>query len=366
VWRDTTHPEGGGSELFVERVGEYLAGHGWDVTICAAGYPGAPREETRNGVRIRRRGGRLTVYLHGLAFLCSRVGRRTDVVIDVQNGLPFFSPLVRRHRIVALVHHSHREQWHIIYPGLKGRLGWRLESRVAPWLYRRSPYVTVSEASRADLSRVGIDPARVSVVYNGIDTPHPAHTRLRADVPTLCVLGRLVPHKRIEHALQVVADQRVTLPGLRLEIIGEGWWHDVLTERIAELRIDDAVTVHGFVSASERDAILDRAWLLLVPSVKEGWGIAILEAAARGVPAIAYGDAGGVREAIVDGETGWIVDDLDAMQKRTDEMLRDPALRERMGWNARRRAAQFDWSATGAQFAAVVEGVFREGRDLLR
>src|SRR3954451_218517 len=95
VWRDTTHPEGGGSELFVERMAEHLAADGWQVTICAAAYPGAAADETRGGVHIRRRGGRLGVYLHGLAYLIGR-GRRSDVVVDVHNGLPFFSPLVRR------------------------------------------------------------------------------------------------------------------------------------------------------------------------------------------------------------------------------------------------------------------------------
>jgi glycosyltransferase involved in cell wall biosynthesis len=355
MWRDSGHPDGGGSEKFIERVAEYLAAHGDDVTICCAAYPGAPADERVNGVQLRRRGGRLTVYLHGLAYLLSPAGRRSDVVVDVQNGIPFFSPLVRRRGVVALVHHVHREQWQIIYPGRAGRFGWWIESWLAPRLYRGRPYVTVSESSRADLASLGIRRDDIDIVPNGIDTPAPDATTPPAEAPTICVLGRLVPHKRAEHALEVAAALRDTVPGLRVEIVGDGWWHDNVQRRIDELGLRDRVTMHGHLSDAERDAVLDRSWLLLVPSVKEGWGIVIMEAAARGLPALAYASAGGVTEAIVDGETGFLVDDLDGLAKRTEELLLDASLRQRMGANAHTRAAMFDWTTTGRRFAEVLE-----------
>jgi glycosyltransferase involved in cell wall biosynthesis len=355
VWRDTTHPEGGGSELFVERVAAHLVTLGWAVTICCADYPGAVRDEVRDGIRFRRRGGRLTVYLHALGYLLSRQGRRADVVVDVQNGVPFFSPLVRRHAIVNLVHHVHKQQWRIIYPGLTGRLGWLLESKVAPWLYRHHPYVTVSEATRGDLIALGVDAARISIVQNGVDLSGAGPLRPRAAAPTVCVLGRLVPHKQVEHALDVVASLRPTMPNIHLDVVGEGWWHDRLIAHATELGVIDAVTFHGWVADQERDAILDSSWLLLVPSVKEGWGIGIMEAAAHGVPALAYSTAGGVTESVVDGETGWLVDHLAGLEKRTEELLTDAELRTRLGENAHARAATFSWSRTGRKFADVVE-----------
>ncbi|HEV7205161.1 MAG TPA: glycosyltransferase family 4 protein [Jatrophihabitans sp.] len=355
VWRDTQHPEGGGSELFVERVAEHLAATGWNVTMCVAAHPNAPRDEVRRGVRMRRRGGRLTVYLHGLIYLIGPRGRRTDVIVDVQNGIPFFSPLVRRRSIINLVHHVHHEQWQIIYPGPAGKIGWWLESRLAPRLYRRHPYVTVSDATRRELISLGIAADRITVVHNGVDAPAPERREPRADEPTICTLSRLVPHKQVEHALEAAAVVRRALPRLRVEIVGDGWWHESLTARATELGLDDAVTFHGAVSDARRDALLDRAWVLLAPSVKEGWGIAIMEAAAHGVPAIAYSSAGGVRESIVDGETGWLVADSAELEKRTEELLTDPTLRERMGANARARAAGFDWASTGRRFADLLD-----------
>jgi glycosyltransferase involved in cell wall biosynthesis len=363
VWRDTRHPEGGGSELYVERVAEHMAAAGWDATIVCASYAGAPAYEHRDGVTYRRGGGRLTVYLHGLAYLLGRRGRRTDVVVDVQNGVPFFSPMVRRHGVVALVHHVHREQWQIIYPGARGRIGWWLESRVAPRLYRRIPYVTVSEATKSELVALGVDRDRISIVHNGLDFPAPTRLYDRADAPTICVLGRLVPHKRVEHALDAVAALRPSIPNVRLEVIGSGWWRDHLETYARALGVSDAVTFHGGVSDAERDAILDRSWLMLVPSVKEGWGIAVMEAASRGVPAIGYRSAGGVGESIIEGETGWLAEDSDELVKRADELLTDHELRARMSEAATLHAARFDWASTGERFGAVLHGVLPELAD---
>jgi glycosyltransferase involved in cell wall biosynthesis len=355
VWRDRGNPEGGGSETYIERVAEYLAAEGTDVTICTAAYPGAPKDEVRNGVRFHRRGGKHSVYLHGLHWLLTRAGRRTDVVVDVQNGVPFFAPLVRRKPIINLTHHVHREQWQIIYPGRLGRFGWWLESRVAPQVYRNRRYVTVSEASRTQLGALGIDWGRIDLVYNGIDTP-PARARgPRAVRPTITVLGRLVPHKQVEHAFQVVADLRAEIPDLQLDVVGDGWWRDRLVAAADEAGVTDLVTFHGAVSDAERDALLERSWLMLTPSVKEGWGIVILEAAARGVPCIAYAGAGGVTEAVVDAETGWLVDSVTEMTKRTREMLTDHELRSAMGQAAERRSHAFSWEITGARFAELLD-----------
>ncbi|WP_375489753.1 glycosyltransferase family 4 protein [uncultured Jatrophihabitans sp.] len=361
-WRDLAHPEGGGSELFVERIAKHLHERGWDVTICCAAHPGAPGDEVRDGVRFRRRGGRLTVYLHGLAFLLRRSGRRADVVVDVQNGLPFFSPLVRRRRpVVNLLHHVHREQWQMIYPGAGGRLGWHIESRWAPKLYRRARYVTVSAATRDDLGWLGVDASRVELVHNGIDTPHPDRLSPRSVTPRIVVLGRLVPHKQVEHALEVAARLRAAMPELVVDVIGDGWWRPTLDRLVRDLDIEDTVTFHGNITDAERDDLLGRAWVMLAPSVKEGWGIAIMEAAAHGVPALAYSSAGGVRESIVDSETGWLVTDLDELGKRTDELLRDHTLRAAMSRACREHADGFSWQSAGARFEQVLDRMLTRG-----
>lgn len=354
VWRDTSHPEGGGSETYVERMAEHLATAGHRVTILCAAHGNSPADDTRRGVRYRRRGGRWSVYLHALGYLLGR-GRNVDIVVDVQNGVPFFTPLIRGRRpVIVLVHHVHREQWSIVYPGMRGRIGWWLESSVAPRVYRRRQYVTVSDATAGELGQLGVDEDRIAVIGNGIDDAHRHPQASRAPSPTVCVLGRLVPHKQVEHALHAIASLADAIPDLCLDVIGEGWWRPELQARCAVLGITDRVTFHGHVPDGVRDQILDQAWLQLCPSVKEGWGIAIIEAAAHGVPTVAYRSAGGVTESVQDRVTGLIVDDQDGMTAATARLLLDADLRNRLAGAARARAASFDWRVSAEEFAKVI------------
>jgi glycosyltransferase involved in cell wall biosynthesis len=357
-WRDSTHPDGGGSEVFVEEIAAELVRRGHQVTLRCAAHGDAPAEETRHGVRLTRRGGRLTVYPRALAWLLLGNGRHCDVVVDVVNGLPFGAPLARRRGVVALVHHVHRDQWRMIYPGFRGAVGWFVESRLTPWLYRRVPFVTVSEASRADLAGLGIHD--VTVVRNG--TPEAPAGRLpRAPTPRLCVLARLVPHKQIEHAIDVVAALRVEGVDVNLDLIGDGWWRDQLEAHVARTDATSYVTFHGHVDADRRSDLLGQAWLMLLPSVKEGWGIAVLEAAAQGTPTVAYAAAGGVRESVLDGQTGRLVDGPSGLLTAVRDLLDDRDELARLGTAARAHSERFTWVASAEAFDAACRASVGKG-----
>ena len=145
------------------------------------------------------------------------------------------------------------------------------------------------------------------------------------------VVARLVPHKQVEHALDVLATLRAEFPDLQLDLVGHGWWHDELVAHAARLGVQDAVIWHGHVSDQRRDELLAGAWVALLPSAKEGWGLAVVEAAAQGTPTVAYRQAGGVTESILDGRTGLLVDDGSspvgdsaALAEATRELLRSP------------------------------------------
>lgn len=369
-WRDTLNPEGGGSEVYLERVAGELAARGHRVTLHCAAHGNAPADETTPaGVRVIRRGGRHTVYLRAaLTYLAGLVGLgplsrnalgRPDVIVDVCNGLPFLSPLYARRPVIALVHHVHREQWPVVLGPRLARLGWWIESRLAPWVYRHCRYVTVSEATRAELAVLGVDAARVVVVHNG--TPEVASEPVpRAAHPSLIVLGRLVPHKRVEIALQAVAALADEMPALELVVAGQGWWDQPLREYAESLHIADRVRFTGFVTEQQKHELLCSAWVALTPSLKEGWGLTIVEAASRGTPTIAFRGAGGVAEALVDGETGLLADDIDDFVAKTGTLMRDGARRTAMGEAARSHAASFTWEASGERFADLVMGRQRD------
>jgi glycosyltransferase involved in cell wall biosynthesis len=349
-WRDTKHPEGGGSERYVERMAEGLARRGYRVTIQCAAHVNGPADEVVEGVRYRRRGGRWGVYLYALLAVLQL---RPDVVIDVQAGMPFFSRLVARCPVLVLVHHVHREQWSAVVGPVFAKIGWWLESRFAPLLYRGCRYLTVSDETRRELAGLGVATSRTTVVRNGLDEAPPVRAERDKD-PTLVVVGRVVPHKRVEHAVDVVARLAHRWPKLRLEVVGHGWWVDNLRKHVALRDVEDRVTMHGFVDEQDKHEILARSWVHLCPSVKEGWGIVIMEAAAHGVPSVAYRRAGGVAESIVNNETGLLADDFDEFAQQVDQLLTDDELRTGMGDVGRDRAGTFAWERSVAEFEAVL------------
>ncbi|GAC67220.1 glycosyltransferase family 4 protein [Gordonia soli] len=361
-WRDTGHPQGGGSERYLERVAADLVCRGVSVTLLTAGYPGAPSAEVRDGVRILRRGGRLTVYPFALMTIVAGrlgrgplAGRRPDVVVDTQNGIPFFATTVAGRPTIVLVHHCHREQWPVAGT-LLGRLGWWLESKVSPRVHRENRYITVSTPSAGELAALGVDAERISVIRNGVDpvpsgsidpTPPVDGSQPRpSSSARLCVLSRLVPHKQVEHALAAVAELAPDRPDLHLDVIGDGWWADRLRDRAAELGVTDHVTFHGHVDEDRKHHLLARADVHLMPSRKEGWGLAVMEAAQHRVPTIGYRSSAGLAESIDHEHTGLLVDSPDELVSATRKLIDNPDEAARLGGHAQRKAAGYSWSAT--------------------
>ncbi|BBZ11095.1 glycosyltransferase family 4 protein [Mycobacterium branderi] len=363
-WRDTGHPQGGGSEAYLQRIGAQLAESGIAVTLRTARYPGAARREVIDGVRISRAGGRYSVYVWALlAMTAARLGLgplrhvRPDVVIDTQNGLPFLARLVYGRRVAVLVHHCHREQWPVAGRML-GRLGWFVESRLSPRVHRRSQYVTVSLPSARDLVALGVDYERIAVVRNGLDeAPASTLNGPRASAPRIVVLSRLVPHKQIEDALEAVAVLRPRIPGLHLDIIGGGWWWQRLVDHAARLGISDAVTFHGHVDDVTKHRVVQQSWVHVLPSRKEGWGLAVVEAAQHAVPTIGYRSSGGLADSIVDGVTGVLVDDRTELVNRLHQLLDDAVLRDQLGGKAQARSAEFSWPQSADAMRTVLESV---------
>ena len=358
IWRDPWHPEGGGSELYVQQVSERMRDAGLQVTWVTARYPGAASDEVVDGVRYLRRGGHLTIYLWVAWMLLSGgLARRLggiDSVLEVQNGMPFLASWLTRSRVVVLVHHVHREQWSVVGPVL-AKVGWFLESRVAVRANRGRRYLAVSDVTRRELTELGVRPGDIELAHNGLP-PVPDYTPGRRwDEPTVVVLSRLVPHKQIDHVIGAIPALAEEFPRVRLRVMGDGWWAEELHRLTDELGLGDRVTFLGHVSDRQKFEELNRAWVHVLPSVKEGWGLSIVEAGRAGTPSVAYASAGGVAEAILDGVTGLLARDQADLTARIATVLRDPLLREDLGNKACIRSGEFTWETAAATAIAALE-----------
>ena len=290
-WKDPAHRAAGGAEVFTWEIARRWAADGHDVTLFASAVDGAPAREELDGISVVRAGGRLGVYRAARRFY-QREGRgRFDVVLDEVNTRPFGCPLyVDDAPVVALIHQVARELWHCEMPAPVALLGRHvLEPR---WLrrYRDIPVLTISESSRASLARYGIRDARV--VPPGTDTPLTDHGQPKEEAPTALFTGRLTAGKRPGDVVAAFERVRAAVPNARLWIVGTG----PLADHLARTK-PEGVTLWGRVDEVRRDELMARAHALVVTSVREGWGLVVDEAAARGTRAIAY-DVPGLRDSV--------------------------------------------------------------------
>lgn len=355
-WRDLDHPQAGGAEVVCQELASRFVTRGWHVIVLAAAVPGRPRIEERDGYHIRRAGGRFTVYAHALVWLARHRGR-IDAVIDSQNGIPFFSPLVmpRTTPVLMLLHHVHQDQFAHYFPAPVARLGRFLESTVSRTVYADRGVVTVSPSTRADARRrLGLR-GEIWVAPPGwsVDPPHDSHS---SDHPSVVCVGRLVPHKRTHLVVEAFARVLSAHHDATLTIVGRGPERQRLVDMCHTLGIDHAVTFRDDLDNTGRDILLATAWLSVNASQGEGWGLSVIEANALGVPVLAYRRPG-LRDSIDHGRSGWLLDDTDDLAVAISEHLTelaDPAVATNYRNQARWWADRFTWDAMADRFATAL------------
>jgi glycosyltransferase involved in cell wall biosynthesis len=347
AWRDLDDPEAGGSELHAHRIASLWARAGLDVTMRTSSAAGHSPITRRDGYRVVRKSGRYGVFPRSAA--SGLVGRRgrPDGLVEIWNGMPFFSPLWARCPRIVFLHHVHAEMWQMVMSPRLARAGAFVERRVAPPFYRRSRVVTLSESSRQEIvSMLGLDPSRITVVHPGVDPrfcPGPGRSRH----PLVVAVGRLVPVKRFDLLIDQLAVVRRSVPGLRAEIVGEGYERPHLEARIRAAGAEEWIELAGRRSDDELLDAYRRAWVLVSTSQREGWGMTITEAAACETPAVVTRIAGH-RDAVVDGVTGVLVDTPDRFAEALTNVLGDEEYRRRLARAARQQAAGLTWEATAA------------------
>jgi glycosyltransferase involved in cell wall biosynthesis len=359
AWRDLDDPEAGGSELHAHRIASLWASAGLDVTMRTSRAEDQSELASRDGYRVVRRAGRYAVFPRSVSSEVLRADRR-DGLVEIWNGMPFFSPLWARGPRVVFLHHVHAEMWQMALPPRLAALGRFVEQTVAPPLYRRTRIVTLSESSRHEIvSMLKMDPDRVTVVPPGVDERF-SPGGSRSAVPLVVAVGRLVPVKRFDALIDVLAKLRVDHPDMRAVIVGEGYERDQLEARARELGADDWLEMPGKLTEAELIEMYRSAWLLVSASLREGWGMTVTEAGACGTPAVATRIAGHL-DAIEDGSSGILVDDPPALAAAVDQLLRDPRERVRLSDGAMRHSSGFNWDRTASGTLSALVDEARSG-----
>ncbi|HLN42517.1 MAG TPA: glycosyltransferase family 4 protein [Acidimicrobiales bacterium] len=370
AWRDLDDPEAGGSERHAHHVASRWADAGLDVTMRTSVASGHRSRTERDGYHVLRKGKRYSVFPRSALSGVAGRGGRPDGLVEIWNGMPFFSPLWARCPRITFLHHVHAEMWQMTLRPWHARAGAFVERRVAPPLYRGTRVVTLSESSRREIvSMLGLRSSRVSVVRPGIDDLF-APGGSRSPSPLVVAVGRLVPVKRFDLLIDALAHVRRSVPDLRAVIVGEGYERARLEARRRDAGAEGWLELPGYKEDKELLDVYRSAWVLASTSQREGWGMTISEAGACATPAVVSRIAGHV-DAVEDQVSGLVADLDTGDDGRGDRrpwsgfaealraVLTDRVLRARLGHGARARADELSWdtTASGTLDALVDEAV---------
>jgi len=363
----------GGAERWYRNLAERLATDDHDVTyLTLCQWERGERPDVR-GVRVRTAGPRMALYTGGrrriappLVFGAGvlwhllRHGRSYDVVHTA--SFPYFSllaaGLLRRPMRYGLVVDWHelwsREYWREYLGPIGGRIGWGVQRAGVRLRQRAFCFAELTAARLRDAGLRGPVEVLAGEYAGSLQTPVPRPAR-----PEVVFAGRHIPEKRVPAQRRERLDERGQAPELHLAIYGDGPDREEVLALVERLGLGDVVRVPGFVSAEEVEDALAHALCMVLPSRREGYGMVVVEASARGVPSIVVAHPDNAATELVDeGENGFVAasaspEDLAAAILRVREA--GPALRARTAaWfehNARRLSLDGSLDRVAAVYA---------------
>ncbi len=342
-WRDIRHRYAGGAEVYIHELSKRWVAGGNKVTVFCGNDGHHPRQETMDGVEIYRRGGFYLVYIWAFVYYLFRFRGQYDVVVDCQNGIPFFTPLYVREKTYCLMFHVHQDVFYRSLAKPLAALAKLLESRLTPWAYSETPFLTISESSRKGIRELGLGRKGIHVVHPGVKTGKLAPWRKSAK-PLVVYVGRLKYYKSLDVFIRAAKKLSGMVPGIEFVIAGDGEERERLRRLAEGLGVLDRVSFWGHVSEAEKQELYQRAWVAVNPSFMEGWGLTSIEANAYGTPVVAS-DVPGLSDSVRNPSSGFVVPygDFHAFAAKIKLLVDDKKTRKDMSAKAYDWASRFSW-----------------------
>lgn len=362
IWRDITHPQAGGSELFVHEITKRWVKAGHKVTFLCGAYKGSEPYSNIDGIEIIRRGGKASLYFWALSMYITKLKKKKfDVIIDVENGIPFFTPLFVSCPKIAVLYHIHKEIFFRELPFYIAWLPYFLETVAMPILYRKTKFITISDSSRTEMVRYGFREDNIRVIYPGVDSEkyRPTTSSYRPSTFNIVFLGRLKKYKGIDVLVKAMKLVVKEIPEVRLIVVGRGDRGEELKNLVRTLHLENNIEFYGFVSENKKIEILQMANVAICPSFKEGWGITVIEANACGVPVIAS-DVSGLRDSVVNRKTGFLTPygDSEGIAKKIILLSKNRKLSDELSKNAIEWSRRFSWDESSKNSLGLLIEVY--------
>jgi glycosyltransferase involved in cell wall biosynthesis len=359
-WRDIKHPKAGGSELYFHEMAKIWIKIGHTVNWISGGWKGCKKEEIVDGISIKRVGNELNLYLFA-PFAYFKIKDKPDIIIDVENGLPFFSPLFARSRKVLHIHHFHKDIWfrEAIGKSIKEKviatMGYFLETNIMPLVYNNIKIITLSNSSAKEITNegfgkvIGIVPPAINIKIN----PKIKRTKF----PSLLFINRIKKYKGADVLIKAFLEicNKEEMKNSILYIAGDG---DYLYELKKLAGENERIKFLGYVSAKEKYKLMEKSWIFINPSFKEGWGIVNVEANYFGLPVIGS-NVSGIKDSVVGGKTGILFEYGNSRElgSKILDLIKDKKLRGIMGKDAIKWARTFSWESAAREYLKILEEI---------
>lgn len=351
-WRDLKNPEAGGAEIHIDEILKRKPAD-WHVDFVSASFKGSTPVEEMNGYTVYRFPNN-ALFNFTFYYYWNKILKKNnyDLVIDDISKIPLATPLfIKNCPILAIQHHIHGKSLfkQLSYP--MAFYVYQMEKFLLRF-YTKTPLVAVSESTKNELVQK-YSFQKIVVSHNGIDfdSLKGAYRKDALKAPILLYFGRLKKYKRVDHCIEVLKIVKNTLPEARLWVAGKGDDEMRLKNLVQEENLTESVDFLGFVSEADKSRLFSEAFLFLLPSEKEGWGISVIEANAGGLPAIGY-NIEGLRDSIKQGETGYLIENGNAalMAEAVLDLWKDTNRYKKLSESAYQWASGFSWDNMAKSF----------------
>lgn len=358
TWKDRKNPLAGGAEVVNEELAKRLAHDGHEVLFVVGGYAGCTAEEVCDSFKIVRVGNRFSVYWHAYRYYKKDLQGWADIVIDEVNTIPFFAKFYVKEKNILFIHQLAREIWfyQMFFP--LSLIGYLLEP-IYLWSLRDRETITISESTKNDLIQYGHSPENISIISEGIElTPLGTLEEVtKYEVLTLLSLGAVRPMKRTLEIVQAFEIAKLQIPTLKLKVAGDtsGTYGTKILTYIARSQYKNDIEVLGAVSEEKKLEVMQKCHILMVTSVKEGWGLIVTEANSQGTPAVVY-NVDGLRDSVRDSITGRVTTSNipQNLAEKLVEILRDTPLYTTLRHNAWEWSKEITFEKSYADFKKIV------------
>ncbi|MDO8621173.1 MAG: glycosyltransferase family 4 protein [Candidatus Levybacteria bacterium] len=365
-WRDIKNPSSGGAEILTHELAKRWVKWGHHVTLFASLFEGGFSKENVDGVEIIRKGNPDARHLfNSVHFLAYREYEKNfkgkfDIVIDEVHGLPFFTPWYVKEKKIVLICEVADDIWIKMFGGFFGYIGRITEIFYLRLVYKKIHFITISNSTKIDLVKNGVDRKNIKVLPMGINRPKNVKVLKKENNPTIIFVGRLAKTKGVEDALLALSKLKRWNNDVKLWIVGRGnsEYEQHLRDMVKKLSLENAVTFFGFVVENKKFELMSRAHALISPSFKEGFGLTIPEAGMVGTPAVVY-NSPGLSEVVINHKTGLVCN-----KNTTEELFRNlvKLFENKKQYRTLRDGAieqsrQYDWQKTANYFVRIIENI---------